>query len=88
MNREEILATIQPLETETKVKSWMFQVENKFYHVSEYGGVYRVLPGTGIWEANKKGKRTSADSIFKISGMNYMKCINEFLNSLGVEVNE
>ncbi len=82
MNREEITSTITPLETETKVKAWIFQIEKKFYHVAEYGGVYRVPERTSIWESNKKGKRLTQAPIFDIGKKDYKRCVDEFLTVL------
>jgi hypothetical protein len=82
MNREEILLTVEKLETETKLKAWLFQIEKKFYQVAEYGGVYRVPSTTSIWETNKRGKRLSDRPIFKIDGQNREKCINLYITSL------
>lgn len=88
MNREEILSTLVPFETETKVKVWLFEVDKNFYQVLEYGGVYRVPPTTAIWEANKRGKRLSTKELFKIDGKNITKCINLFLDKLEEEAIE
>jgi hypothetical protein len=82
MNREEIIATIIPLETETKVKAWIFQIEKKFYHVAEYGGVYRVPETSAIWESNKKGKRLTQAPLFEINKKDHKRCVNEFLTIL------
>ena len=82
MNREEILLTVEKLETETKLKAWLFQIDKKFYQVAEYGGVYRVPSTTSIWETNKRGKRLSNDPIFKINGQNHEKCIDSYITSL------
>jgi hypothetical protein len=82
MNKEEILQTLEKMETETKLKVWLFQIEKKFYQVAEYGGVYRVPSTTAIWEANKRGKRLSDGPIFKIDGQNHLKCVNQYLDVL------
>ena len=84
MTREEILSTVNHFEVETKVKAWTFQIDKKFYQVVEFGGVYRVPPGTSIWETNKKGKRLSNEAIFTINGNKYLECINQFIDSMGI----
>lgn len=82
MNREEIESTLTVLETETKIKAWVFQVNKKFYQVVEYGGVYRVPDATSIWECSKRGKRNSTDPVFTIPSKNYKKCLDLFLDKL------
>lgn len=82
MNREEILLTLEKMETETKLRAWSFQIDKKFYQVAEYGGVYRVPATTSIWETNKRGKRLTSEPIFRIDGQNYTKCVNQYLDVL------
>ena len=82
INREEILETLVPMETETKLKAWLFQIEKKFYHVAEYGGVYRVPPTTSIWECNKRGKRLTEKPLHKIDRQDRLTCINQFFDIL------
>jgi hypothetical protein len=82
MNKEEILESLVPMETETKLKAWTFQADSKFYQVVSYGGVYRVPPTSGIWECNKKGKRISEKPIFKIENKNHLLCLGQFLDTL------
>jgi len=81
MNREKILETLEKFETETNIKAWSFRIENEFYQVAEYGGVYRVPLTTSIWKTNKRGKRLG-QVIFSISEKNYIKCVDLFLNKL------
>ena len=82
MTREAVIESIQPLKAETKLKAWMMQKDDKFYHIASYGGVYRILPQTAIWECNKRGKRLTTESIFSVSGQNHLKCANAFLDFL------
>lgn len=82
MTKEEILASIQIFPNETKLKAWTFQVDNKCYHVAEFGGVYKVPVQTSLWEANKKGKRLTEKPLISIFAHDHKKCINIFLESL------
>lgn len=82
MNHEEILATLQPFETETKLSAWSFQVEKKFYQVIEYGGVFKLLPKTSVWETNKRGKRLSPTPLFTIDGKKHEECVKQFLTKI------
>lgn len=84
MNREEILASVQPLKSDTAVKAWIFKVDSDFYHVAEYQ-LYRRGKQSSIWTSDKKGKRTSNEPIFHAMGGNYEKCISEFLDKLELE---
>lgn len=86
MTRDQILETVQPLPSETKLKAWTIQIDEKFYHICAYGGVYRVLPKVSIWDSNKKGKRVSKDPIFSINGNDRDKCIGMFLDGIEAEV--
>ena len=82
MTREEILSSIQVFPTETKLKAWIMQIDQKFYHVAEFGSVYRVPTQTAIWECNKKGKRLTEKPIQSIPGQDYKKLIGMFLDNI------
>lgn len=81
MNKTKVLETLQPMESETKVKAWTFQIDGKFYQLATYSA-YRVGDNTAIWECNKRGKRLSTEPVFKIIGTDHMKCFNQYLEIL------
>lgn len=92
MNREQILSTVQALPVETRVKAWVFQIENSenkklvtYYQVVETYGGYGILPQTLIWACNKRGKRLTVDPIFKRNGPNHLAGINEYLDILELQ---
>lgn len=84
MNKETVLESLIELPSETSVKSWMFEIDSKFYQVASYAG-FRVGDKTSIWECNKKGKRTKTIPIFTILGSNRDKCVNEFIDTFPEE---
>jgi hypothetical protein len=81
MTREEVVATVQVFPTETKLKAWTMQKDNKFYHIAEFGA-YRVPTQTAIWECNKKGKRLTEKPIKSISGQDHKKLVQLFLDEI------
>ena len=85
MNREEIVSSMQEIPTETTVKSWVVQVDGKWYHISTFGGRYRIPEATGIWDSNKRGKRLTEKEIFRINGKDPVKCLNLFLDKMESE---
>ena len=82
MTREDIMASLQVFPTETKLKAWIMQIDTKFYHIAEFGAVYRVPSQTAIWEANKKGKRQTEKPFLSINGQDHKKLIGMFLDSI------
>lgn len=85
MNREEIISSMQEIPTETTVKVWVVQVEGKWYHISTFGGRYRIPEATGIWDSNKRGKRLTEKELFGIRGKDPVKCLNLFLDKIESE---
>ena len=81
MEVEKIMETLQEVPSDTRVKAWFFQVDNKFYHVATYRG-YKIGTRCSVWECNKKGKRTSASEIFTIIGDDHIQCIKDFIAKL------
>jgi len=79
MTREDILATVKELPSETTVKAWIFEANSEFFHVATYT-LYRRASKTSIWKSNKKGKRISSEPIFHFEGTDHVKCINEYLD--------
>lgn len=84
MTRDEILATLQRIEVETKIAVWLFQIDKKYYQVVEYGGVFRVPDATSVWETNKRGKRLSSTELITINGKKHVECVEKFMTQLGI----
>jgi hypothetical protein len=61
------------------------QVDGKWYHISTFGGRYRIPEATGVWDSNKRGKRMTEKEIFLINGKDHVKCLNLFLDKLEKE---
>lgn len=82
MNREKVWESVQKLEVETKLSAWIFKVDDHFYQVCEYGGIYGMPEQTSIWPCTRRGKRLIPDSIFSTPRKNYKVCIEAFLDFL------
>ena len=82
IDREKVFETIKEIPVKTRIKAWVVQINKKFYHVAEFGGMAQVNPQTGIWESNKNGKRTNPVDIFRTEKKDYIKCINAFIDKL------
>ena len=82
MNKEEIVASMQEIPTETSVKAWVAQVDGKWYQISTFGGRYRIPDTTAIWQCSKRGKRMTDKDIFRINGKDPAKCLGLFIDKL------
>jgi hypothetical protein len=76
-----VLESVKEVPTSTKLKCWVFEVNNSYYHVAECSG-YRIPDHTSIWTSSRSGKRISKEPIFTVQIKDYKKCITKFFESL------
>jgi hypothetical protein len=65
--------------SQTRVEAYVFELDGEFFHLAVYQA-FRITEAA-VWTANKKGKRISKDSIFKIHSKDANKCLAEFIKS-------
>lgn len=82
MTREEIFASITELNVETQVRAWKMQVDDRWYHICSYGGIYGILVQCSIWESNSSGKRNTEEPIWSLPGRDHLASISGFLDTL------
>ena len=80
MNITEVLTTIKPVPTATRLKAWVFEIDKEYYHVAECIG-FQLPNQTMIWTASRNGKRISKSPIYAMNGANHKQCIIEFHQS-------
>lgn len=80
MDITDVLTTIKPVPTTTKLKAWVFEIDKSYYHVAECTG-YRMPDQTFIWTSSRNGKRTSKDPVYTMDGASHKQCIIEFYKS-------
>ena len=81
MDISEVLETIKAVPTSTKLRAWVFEIDNMYYHVAECTG-YGIPDHSSIWTSSRNGKRTSKQPIFTTGGMDHKKCITKYFESL------
>lgn len=77
MDISKVLESVKEVPTSTKLKCWVFEVNNSYYHVAESASF-----GASIWTSSKNGKRISKTPIFTFQLKDYKKCIAKFVESL------
>ncbi len=81
MDISEILETIKVVPTSTRLRAWVFEIDNMYYHVAECTG-YGIPDHSLIWTSSKNGKRTCKQPIFTTPQMDHKKCITKYFESL------
>jgi len=71
--------SLTPIISQTRVEAYMFESEGEFFHLAVYQA-FRITEAA-VWTANKKGKRISKDSIFKMNTKDAKRCLAEFIRS-------
>ena len=82
MTRDEIFESITELKVETQVKAWKMKVDEDWYHICAYGGIYAIPKQVSIWASNKAGKRATEEPIFSLFGTDHLRSVSEFLDTL------
>jgi len=79
--------SLTAIPSQTRVEAYVFELDGEFYHLAVYQA-FRISEAA-VWTANKKGKRISKDSIFKIHTKDANRCLSEFIKSReSVEITE
>ena len=81
MDITKILESAKAVPTSTKLKCWVFEINNSYYHVAECMG-YGIPDHASIWTSSRNGKRISKEPIFTLQLKDYKKCIIKFAESL------
>lgn len=71
--------SLTPIPSQTRVEAYVFELDGEFFHLAVYQA-FRISEAA-VWTANKKGKRISKDSIFKIHTKDANRCLVEFIKS-------
>jgi hypothetical protein len=74
-----VMESLTPIPSQTRVEAYVFEIDGEFFHLAVYQA-FRISEAA-VWTANKKGKRISKDSIFKIHTKDAKKCLAEFIKS-------
>jgi len=81
MDISKVLESVKEVPTSTKLKCWVFEVNNSYYHVAECTG-YGIPNHASIWTSTRSGKRISKQPIFTHQLKDYEKCIIKFIESI------
>jgi len=71
--------SLTPIVSQTRVEAYVFELDGEFFHLAVYQA-FRITEAA-VWTANKKGKRISKDSIFKMHTKDANRCLAEFVKS-------
>lgn len=74
-----VTESLTPIPSQTRVEAYVFELDGEFFHLAIYQA-FRISEAA-VWTANKKGKRISENSIFKMHTKDANRCLVEFIKS-------